>query len=525
MGEGLERSEILQRQMQDEQAAHQYQDHMKHKTAFLLFPHQLFKETALLKQVTEVHLVEETLFFNQYKFHKQKLLLHRASMRYYESLLLQENISVTYTDAQPPGCDVRLLIEKLAASGIRCIHYYDVCDNWLEKRIRETCEAHGLETVEHATPLFINTRQDLQAYFGSRNHYFHNDFYIQQRKKLGILLDAQQKPLGGKWSYDADNRLKYPKHKQPPKVEFPQPNIFYTEAVAYVEKYYPHNYGSISNHFIYPCTHAQSEAWLQQFLTQRFAEFGEYEDAVVADEHILHHSVLTPMLNVGLLTPMQVVHAALNYAANNNIALNCLEGFIRQIIGWREFIRGVYIYKGTQERNSNYWQYQRPMPAAFYDGSTGIAPIDTTIQKVLSTAYCHHIERLMVLGNSVLLLQIKPHAVYRWFMELFIDAYDWVMVPNVYGMSQFADGGLMATKPYTSGSSYILKMSNYAKGDWCPVWDALFWNFMNRQRSFFESNPRMGMLLKTYDKMPAEKKAGFVEDERRFVEGLGLSER
>lgn len=494
---------------------------MKDKTAFLIFPHQLFKDVELLKIAGQLYLVEETLFFNQYKFHKQKLLLHRASMKYYETLLQQHGFSVQYTGAQHPACDVRILIDGIAACGIQEVHYYDVCDDWLQKRIVERCKHYRLEYIEHHTPLFINTKPELENYFGSRTRFFHNDFYIQQRKKTGLLLDTQQKPLGGKWSYDADNRLKYPKGKTAPTVTFPQPNEFYTEAATYVEKYYNNNYGSISSSFIYPATHAESEAWLQQFLEQRFSSFGEYEDTIVDKEAILHHSMLTPMLNIGLLLPMQVVNAATEYAAKHDVPLNCLEGFIRQIIGWREFIRGVYVYRGTLERNSNYWQYNRPLPAAFYDGSTGIYPLDNTIKKVLQTAYCHHIERLMVLGNSMLLLQIKPTDVYRWFMELFIDAYDWVMVPNVYGMSQFADGGLMATKPYVSGSSYILKMSNYLKGPWCLTWDALFWNFMNRHRQFFLSNPRIGMLVKTYDKMTSEKKAAFLEAEQDFLLRIG----
>jgi deoxyribodipyrimidine photolyase-related protein len=231
---------------------------------------------------------------------------------------------------------------------------------------------------------------------------------------------------------------------------------------------------------------------------------------------VLHHSLLSPLLNIGLLTPMQVVNAAVAQGA----PLNSTEGFIRQIIGWREFIRGVYIYTGVRERTTNFWKFSRPLPVSFYQASTGIPPLDNTIRRVLQTGYCHHIERLMILGNYMLLTETDPDAVYQWFMELFIDAYDWVMVPNVYGMSQFADGGLMATKPYISGSSYILKMSNYRKGDWTAVWDALFWNFMNRQRDFFLSNPRLGMLIKTYDKMSAERKSEIEQIAGKAITGI-----
>ncbi|NND95556.1 MAG: cryptochrome/photolyase family protein, partial [Flavobacteriales bacterium] len=232
---------------------------------------------------------------------------------------------------------------------------------------------------------------------------------------------------------------------------------------------------------------------------------GDYEDAIVKDELILNHSVLTPMMNVGLLTPSYVLQEALDFASENDVPINSLEGFVRQIVGWREFIRGVYEAVGSKERTTNFWGFERKIPQSFYNGTTGIEPVDSVIKKVLRSGYCHHIERLMVLGNFMLLCEFDPDEVYRWFMELFIDAYDWVMVTNVYGMSQFADGGLMATKPYISSSNYLMKMSNYKKGDWQDTWDALFWRFMNINRDFFLKNPRMGMLIRTYDKMDSDK--------------------
>ena len=484
-------------------------------SVFFVFPHQLFKDITLLKQSSKVYLIEEYLFFNQYKFHKQKLVLHRASMKYYESYLRENGIKVSYIEAVSEQNDIRILLNELKTATIQ---YYDVCDNWLEKRIRKTCKDNELQIIEHSTPLFINTKQELESYFGVKNKYFQTDFYIQQRKKLNLLIDENGKPHGGKWSFDAENRLKYPKDKVAPEIEFPAINKFYKEAIEYVEKYYSNNYGNISQKFIYPTTHQQSEQWLQQFLELRFKEFGEYEDAIVNNESTLNHSVLTPMLNIGLILPLQIVNAAISYADQNNISLNSLEGFIRQIIGWREFIRGVYLYKGSIEKTANFWKFKTLIPTAFYNARTGIEPIDTTIKKLLETGYNHHIERLMIMGNFMLLCEFNPDKVYQWFMEMYIDAYDWVMVPNVYGMSQFADGGLMATKPYISGSSYVLKMSNYKKGNWCEIWDALFWHFMNKHRNFFLSNPRLGMLIKTYDKMSAEKKEMLNSARERFYE-------
>ena len=211
---------------------------------------------------------------------------------------------------------------------------------------------------------------------------------------------------------------------------------------------------------------------------------------------------------------------AITYAKNNDVPLNSTEGFVRQILGWREFIRGVYEVKGTAERTKNFWGFTRKIPKSFYDGTTGIQPVDDVIRKVLKTAYAHHIERLMILGNFMVLCEFDPDDVYQWFMELFIDAYDWVMVPNVYGMSLFADGGLMSTKPYISSSNYIKKMSNYGKGDWEATWDGLFWTFMDKHSDFFSGNPRLGMLLSSLNRMNKETKEQHFTKAEKFFNAL-----
>ena len=193
---------------------------------------------------------------------------------------------------------------------------------------------------------------------------------------------------------------------------------------------------------------------------------------------------------------------------------------MRQIIGWREFIRGVYIAVGNKERTRNFWNFNRKIPNSFYNGDTGIEPIDDTIKKINNSAYANHIERLMIIGNFMLLCEFEPNEVYKWFMEMFIDSYDWVMVPNVYGMSQFSDSGMMSTKPYISSSNYILKMSNYKKGDWCKIWDSLFWNFMDKQRDFFIKNPRMRMLVSSFDRMEESKRTSLLKTADEYLKTL-----
>ncbi len=486
--------------------------------AVIIFPHQLFEESVMLKDGAPIYLVEEYLFFRQFDFHKQKLVFHRASMKNYEMFLLKQKKKVVYVESHMPISDIRNLIPHLHDNGITEIAYQDTTDYLLERRIKKLCDTYGMPFQKYPSALFLNTTSENNLFFDGKKRMFQTDYYIHQRKTKEILLDEDGKALGGQWSYDAENREKYPKGKQAPTLNKLQLTVAYKEAIQYVEKHFAGNYGLAEPTITYPTTHQESKQWLQEFLEQRFSEFGPYEDAIVAKEYVLHHSVLTPMLNVGLITPNEILEKTLTYAKKKQIPIATVEGFLRQIIGWREFIRAVYERKGVEERTKNYWEFSQKMPESFWSGTTGILPIDTTIKKLLETGYNHHIERLMILGNFMLLCEIDPDEVYAWFMSLYIDAYDWVMVPNIYGMSQFADGGLMATKPYISGSNYILKMSDYPKGEWCKVWDALFWNFMNKQRMFFLSNPRLGMLIRTYDKMTDEKKSDMAILVRRFKE-------
>ncbi len=488
--------------------------------AGIIFPHQLFEHTILISKCDILYLVEESLFFRQYNFHKQKIAFHRASMKFYESYLESKNCQVIYIDSFNELADVRALIPYLKTKGINTFAYIDTTDYWLEQRINEASTGQQMEKIKYVTPLFLNSPEEIATYFSNKKRIFQTDFYKYQRQSRNILMDQKQKPIGGKWSFDDENRLKYPKGKLPPKVVFLKPNSFYAEAITYTQKYFPDNYGKLNNASFYPTTFAESKSWLHEFFTSRFAEFGAYEDAIVENENILHHSVLTPMLNAGLLTPQFIIDEVLLFAKNYHVPLNSLEGFIRQIIGWREFIRAVYELKGKEERTKNFWGFTRKIPLAFWNGTTGIEPIDITIKNVLETGYCHHIERLMVLGNFMLLCEFDPDEVYRWFMELFIDAYDWVMVPNVYGMSQFADGGIMATKPYISGSNYLMKMSNYKKGAWQNVWDGLFWRFLHTHRTFFMQNPRLGILVKSFDKMPEMKQKTHLNNAEQFLNSL-----
>lgn len=468
----------------------------------LVFPNQLFKDNPALIKGQKVVLVEEHLFFSQYQFHKQKIVLHRATMKAYEQYLTSQGYNVEYIEAASGSNDIRDVMPRLAKSGVIQITYCRTVDDWLERRLQDSAQKEGITLKPVENPNFICTEQYLHSYFGNKKRFYLTAFYIEQRQRLGIMLDNGN-PLGGKWTFDTENRKKLPANLVVPKVALLNQSKHVKEAIAYVNTHFANNYG-VAEPFNYPINYEDSKTWLKQFLKERFHNYGIYQDAIVAKESYLFHAIITPMLNVGLLNPLDVIDEAVNCAEEYGIPINSLEGFVRQIVGWREYIRATYMFLGNKERTRNYWNHTRAIPASFYNGTTGILPIDDCIKKLQTTAYNHHIERLMVLGNFMCLCGFHPDAIYQWFMEMYIDAYDWVMVPNVYGMSQYADGGLMSTKPYISSSNYILKMSDYKASPndrWVKVWDALYWRFIYTNRAFFEKNPRMSVMTKQLDKM------------------------
>tara|TARA_B100000902_G_scaffold28284_1_gene34030 strand:- start:1923 stop:3428 length:1506 start_codon:yes stop_codon:yes gene_type:complete len=482
----------------------------------IIFPNQLFEESNLFLNNKKTYLIEEHLFFKQFNFHKQKLVFHRSSMKNYENYLLSKGIDVAYIETKNQESDIRIFLDKINVTEINIYHPED---NWLEKRIKKSCKKNNIKINIEENPLFLTAHDDLLPFFNpEKKKLFQTSFYKSQRKKMKILIDNDQNPVGGKWTYDDMNRHKFPKNKKTPTLDYSKlQSENYRDSVNYVQKNFTENFGIINDIQLYPTDFKSSRLWFNDFLKTRFDEFGIYEDAVLIGESIINHSVLSPLINSGLLNPKYVVKNSLEFYKKNKIPINSTEGFIRQIIGWREFIRGVYVSKGSEERTKNYWNFDRKIPKSFYEGNTGIDPIDDTIKKVEKSAYGNHIERLMILGNFMVLCEFDPDEVYKWFMEVFIDSYDWVMVPNVYGMSQFADGGLMSTKPYISSSNYIIKMSDYKKGEWSDIWDGLFWSFMDKQRDFFKKNPRMRMLISSFDKMDSLKKEKLLMDAHNFL--------
>lgn len=487
--------------------------------AALIFPHQLFDPHPALLPGRPAILVEEWLFFRQYPFHKKKLILHRASMRAFEAGLSAQGIQTEYIPATLPQSDIRKLVPMIRGRGVTRLIVADPADNWVWKRLSAACTDQGIELILVPSPNFITNLEDTRLFFQKKRRYFQTDFYSWQRKSRQILISPDGSPEGGKWSYDDENRERYTGQVPIPTLPAMEANSHIREAIEYVEREFPQNPGSSAS-FSYPMTHEAAKAWFSHFLEHRFRHFGPYEDAMVPSENILFHSVLTPMLNIGLLDPSLVVQGVLEYGHQHRIPINSVEGFIRQVLGWREFIRSVYILEGSRQRTSNHFGFSRKIPPGFWTGETGILPVDTVIRQVLQDGYTHHINRLMVLGNFMLLCEFDPDEVYRWFMEMFVDAYDWVMVPNVYGMTQFADGGLMTTKPYISGSNYLMKMGSWPKGPWQQTWDALFWRFIHIHRTTILKNHRMGMLVRSFDGFSTEKRNALLHLAGQYLDTL-----
>lgn len=483
------------------------------KEATLIYPHQLFQDHPALTPGRKVYLIEEPLLLNEFPVHNQKLLLHRLSMQAYKNELEEKGFDVTYIPTQEIS-STYTVFAQIVDEGFSTLHITDTTDFLLEKRINKATNTHHFTLVRYESPLFILSKQDAIArYLDSKKHMA--QFYKKLRKDKNILIEADGNPTGGKWSFDEENRKKLPKG-----IELPSDISTYTnkdtkEAQEWLESVDGETYGSPD--VCFPYTHKTAREYLELFLKERFAQFGTYEDALPSAHSRVFHSTLSPLINIGLLTPKEVIAAALQFAQKNDVGLNNTEGFVRQILGWREFIRASYESDGVEMRTKNFWNHTRTLPQSYWDGTTLIPPMDTAIKNALAHGYSHHIERLMVLGNFMLLSEIDPDEVYKWFMAMYVDAYDWVMVPNVYGMSQFADGGIFATKPYISGSNYLKKMSDYKAGEWEEIWTALYWNFINTHKEFFISNHRLSMMPRLLEKMDPEKKANHLAIAKKWL--------
>lgn len=489
----------------------------------LLLGNQLFapeKVKAECKRlgVKTLFMREDQELCTYYKFHKHKIIFFLAAMRTFAQNCSGLNIHHEKLEATKNSFESRFL-EFLKKQKTEKVFFFEIEDKFFENRIIKILEKNGLEFEILPSPMFLTSRDRFKSYLQRNKKPFMHTFYQDQRKTLNLLLTKDKKPIGGKWSFDEENRKSLPESHYP----LPLPQVTHSkivkEVMELVEKTFPKHPGQSSSFWL-PVDHESALEWLDHFLLHKLELFGPYEDAIPAHSTFVYHSALTPFLNTGLLTPEQIIERTIAYAEKHKTPLASVEGFIRQIIGWREFIRGIYQNFSEQQETKNFWKSKHKLKPCWYSGNTGIPPLDQVIDKVNQYAYSHHIERLMVVGSLMLLLGVEPKEAHRWFMEMYIDSSDWVMGPNVYGMALFSDGGIFATKPYICGSNYYRKMGKFPAGDWCDGVDGLYWQFIHKNREFFLKNPRLSMTVRTLEKMDGEKRKRIFKAADRLREQL-----
>ena len=470
-----------------------------------------------------VGLIESSPRGSHLRYHQQKLTLLYSAMRHYAADLKKQKFATLYhhlTDT-PAGADyATILFHWIQKHKIREIHLLDPNEYDTLHSLPALSKKLGVPIHRHASPQFLVPRAEFATWAEGKKHLLMETHYRRLRTERNILLDAKGKPEGGDWNLDDQNRRTYREFAKanPTVPPFPPPiqDPIVKKVAQEVAAHFPTHPGQADQLWV-PVTRAGALDWLKTFIRQRLAQFGPWEDTMVEGQQILFHSVLSPLLNIGLLTPQECIQAAEKAYREGKAPLNSVEGFIRQILGWREFIHGIYWLKMPEYRKANFLGADRPLPRWAYTGETDMRCVSQAIHGAVDHAYNHHIQRLMVLGNYFLLGGYEPQAVLRWYTEMYLDAYDWVMVPNVLGMILFADGGFFATKPYAAGAAYQDKMGNHCascqfdpkqrEGPKACPFHSLYWNFFGQHAKLFGKNPRIGMMVKIWEKKtPADQK-------------------
>ncbi len=490
-------------------------------SVFLVLGDQLFPMAKTpFKKGDQVVMIEDYGLGTHFQYHKNKLLFFLISMREYAKMLREKGVKLNYYSAD------HKLFKKSFTEKLRDVvdqnpkleelHIYEINDHFFSEVIEKFVKKTGLKMKVHKNPMFLTSKEEFKDYLSEVKKPFMSTFYSRQRKRLDLLVNEEGEPEGGRWSFDTENRKKYPKGIEIPKIIENQKSEFFKDVVAVVQEHFETHPGDTDNFWI-PTTRKQALTWLNNFVEKKLEKFGPYEDAIKSNDTFGFHSVLSPLINNGLILPEEVVEKIITKGRELDMGLESIEGFVRQVIGWREFVKGIYDNFSSDMDQENFWDHNRKLTASWYSGETGILPLDDSIKKAQTYGYTHHIERLMILSNIMLLSEIDPKEVHRWFMEMYVDSADWVMAANVYGMGQMSEGGIFATKPYICGSNYILKMSDYKKGDWCETMDGLYWRFIDKHKKTFAKNQRMSMMVKMLEKMESSRKKKIFAKAEEFI--------
>ena len=466
------------------------------------------------------------------RHHKQKIVLVLSAMRHLAQRLEARGIRVAYTRLDDPA-NTHSLAGEVARIAAQVKPARIVCTHPGEWRVLQDMlgwhGATGIPVEIREDTRFLCTLDRFKAWAGAKKQLRMEFFYREMRRATGLLMEGAE-PAGGQWNFDHDNRERLPADVTPPRPRRFPPDALTREVMALVEREFPDHFGTLDA-FAWPVTAEDAAAALDDFIVHRLSGFGTWQDAMAEGQPTLFHALIGAALNVGILDSGTACAAAERAWREGRAPLNAVEGFIRQILGWREYVRGLYWARMPGYRETNALGAMRPLPGFYWTGETRMACLSAAIRQTRDLAYAHHIQRLMVTGNFALLAGLDPDAVNEWYMVVYADAYEWVELPNTHGMALFADGGVMASKPYAASGAYINRMSDHCRGcafdvkaatgpRACPF-NFLYWDFIARHAALLARNPRMAMPLRTLAKMDPAKVRAMRDAAARFLDGLG----
>ena len=486
------------------------------------------RDTILISEVQQ-----EALYV---KHHKKKLVFIFSAMRHFAKELQDANYRVIYNrldDAEQLSCFSDAVTRAAKMANFDKIVVTEPSEYRVLEEIKLWPDLLNLPIDIRPDTRFLASHSDFQSWSAGRKSLRMEYFYREMRKRYTILMEGDQ-PIGGQWNFDSDNRKAPNSTIAIPDTFRSAPDDITQEVCTMVERLFPDHMGTATP-FHFAVTAGGARTALQQFVEERLTYFGDYQDAMLQDEAWMFHAHIGLYLNTGLLLPLECIAAAEQAYHRNQAPLNAVEGFIRQILGWREFVRGLYWQNMPGYETLNFFDAQHDLPDFYWTADTKMNCLRKSVQETIDHAYAHHIQRLMVLGNFALLAGILPAQVNDWFLSVYADAFEWVELPNVSGMALFADGGQLASKPYASGGAYINKMSNYCKGcsysvttkngpKACPF-NYLYWDFLDRNRAKLRANPRVGMMYRTYDRMDEDKQQAIRSDAEKFFKDLAPKDR
>lgn len=469
-----------------------------------LWEQQAALQTCSVTQKIPVIFIESLNHIQDRAYHKQKLVLVWSAMRHFAEELQQKGYLVTYKIADDFTTPLQAWVRDHHITELRVMIPNNHPFMQIIENLQLSCQINLIPNNQ-----FLWSREDFHGWAKNRKRLLMEDFYRQGRRKFQILMDKDQ-PVGGKWNLDQENRQP-PKGKlNTPPAKWFQPDEITLDVIAKVKSLPFATYGEVEP-FLWGVTRQQALEILNWFIQYRLPDFGPYQDAMVTGEQTMWHALLSPYLNLGLLQPLEVIKAAEQAYQQHQLPLNSVEGFIRQVLGWREYMHGIYHFVDTEYTEKNWFNHTQSLPKFFWTGKTQMNCLHQILTQVQGTGYAHHIQRLMVLSNFSLIAGLSPQEVENWFHAAFIDAYDWVMQTNVIGMGLFADGGILASKPYAASANYINKMSDYCKscvynhkertGEKACPFNFFYWNFLDKNRSKLQTQGRMSFILKNLDKM------------------------